>query len=231
MLYWPWSCCLCIAIGKAHSQSHTHTHTHTHNTHTHTHTHTHARAHSLTHAPISAARMIAVGHWWSTTIPKYVGTVSAEPSSGITWRRRELLSCGMVSLFAQLQLAVCSFALPGTIAIVILSLCSPLSFIVVPLRYCRGVHAIVYMVDAAAPDKMDSAKAELHALLQKDQLAGIPVLVLGNKNDLPNALEVGDPPTHPHTHTHTHTHTTLSSTHSLRHLPHSNRFISPTLVL
>ena len=59
-----------------------------------------------------------------------------------------------------------------------------------PCSYCRGVHAIVYMVDAAAPDKMDSAKAELHALLQKDQLAGIPVLVLGNKNDLPNALEV-----------------------------------------
>lgn len=26
--------------------------------------------------------------------------------------------------------------------------------------------------------------------LQKEQLAGIPVLVLGNKNDLPNALEV-----------------------------------------
>eukprot|EP00037_Helgoeca_nana_P031932 m.411307 g.411307 ORF g.411307 m.411307 type:complete len:186 (-) comp28625_c0_seq1:170-727(-) len=57
-------------------------------------------------------------------------------------------------------------------------------------RYCRGVHAIVYMIDAAAPDKMESAKAELHALLQKEQLAGIPVLVLGNKNDLPNALEV-----------------------------------------
>eukprot|EP00040_Diaphanoeca_grandis_P017904 m.94113 g.94113 ORF g.94113 m.94113 type:complete len:186 (-) comp26683_c0_seq1:59-616(-) len=57
-------------------------------------------------------------------------------------------------------------------------------------RYCRGVNAIVYMVDAAAPTKMDSAKQELHALLAKDQLQGIPVLVLGNKNDLPKALDV-----------------------------------------
>ena len=42
-------------------------------------------------------------------------------------------------------------------------------------RYCRGVNAIVYMVDAAAPDKMESAKQELHALLAKEQLASIPV--------------------------------------------------------
>ena len=48
--------------------------------------------------------------------------------------------------------------------------------------------AIVYMVDAADHEKMDAAKAELLQLLEKPQLAGIPVLVLGNKNDLPNAL-------------------------------------------
>lgn len=59
-------------------------------------------------------------------------------------------------------------------------------------RYCRGVSAIVYMVDAAdtKPDKLDSCKQELHALLAKEQLAGIPVLVLGNKNDLPTAMGV-----------------------------------------
>ena len=54
-------------------------------------------------------------------------------------------------------------------------------------RYCRGVTAIVYMVDSADHEKMDTAKTELHQLLEKPQLAGIPVLVLGNKNDLPNA--------------------------------------------
>eukprot|EP00051_Salpingoeca_urceolata_P027542 m.481963 g.481963 ORF g.481963 m.481963 type:complete len:184 (+) comp22394_c0_seq1:341-892(+) len=57
-------------------------------------------------------------------------------------------------------------------------------------RYCRGVNVIVYMVDAADTSKMEAAKEELHALLEKPALAGIPVLVLGNKNDLPNALKV-----------------------------------------
>jgi len=32
---------------------------------------------------------------------------------------------------------------------------------------------------------VDTAKSELHELLSKPTLAGIPLLVLGNKNDLP----------------------------------------------
>lgn len=46
------------------------------------------------------------------------------------------------------------------------------------------------MVDAADPEKFEAAEKEFHALLEKPQLQGIPVLVLGNKRDLPNALEV-----------------------------------------
>jgi len=37
---------------------------------------------------------------------------------------------------------------------------------------------------------MEGAKTELKNLLEKPQLAGIPILVLGNKNDLPGALSV-----------------------------------------
>ncbi|OON18357.1 ADP-ribosylation factor family protein, partial [Opisthorchis viverrini] len=69
-------------------------------------------------------------------------------------------------------------------------------------RYCRGVNAIMYaimsltsvalflsyMVDAADHDKLEASRNELHSLLDKPQLLGIPVLVLGNKKDLPNAL-------------------------------------------
>eukprot|EP01094_Clydonella_sp_ATCC50884_P021726 TRINITY_DN4846_c0_g1_i1.p2 TRINITY_DN4846_c0_g1~~TRINITY_DN4846_c0_g1_i1.p2 ORF type:complete len:206 (+),score=64.52 TRINITY_DN4846_c0_g1_i1:62-619(+) len=55
-------------------------------------------------------------------------------------------------------------------------------------RYCRGVNAIVYVVDAADEAKFDTARKELHDLLSKPPLAGIPLLVLGNKNDLPEAL-------------------------------------------
>lgn len=53
-------------------------------------------------------------------------------------------------------------------------------------RYCRGVQAILYMVDAADHEKLEASRNELHALLEKEQLSGIPVLVLGNKIDLPN---------------------------------------------
>ncbi|KAJ3338138.1 ADP-ribosylation factor-like protein 8B [Gonapodya sp. JEL0774] len=55
-------------------------------------------------------------------------------------------------------------------------------------RYCKGVNAIVFVLDATDPAKLPAARAELQALLQKPSLATIPVLVLGNKNDLPNAL-------------------------------------------
>ena len=48
------------------------------------------------------------------------------------------------------------------------------------------------MVDAADKSKLEAAKQELHALLEKPQLAGTPVLVLGNKCDLPGALEAND---------------------------------------
>merc|ERR1711976_854460 len=57
-------------------------------------------------------------------------------------------------------------------------------------RYCRGVNAIVYVVDAADPKKFDTARKELYDLLKKPPLEGIPLLVLGNKNDLPEAVEV-----------------------------------------
>ncbi|XP_035216446.1 ADP-ribosylation factor-like protein 8B [Stegodyphus dumicola] len=54
-------------------------------------------------------------------------------------------------------------------------------------RYCRGVNAIIYMVDAASTD-FNESKQELHELLLKPQLANIPLLVLGNKIDLPQAV-------------------------------------------
>jgi ADP-ribosylation factor-like protein 8 len=45
------------------------------------------------------------------------------------------------------------------------------------------------MVDAADPEKIEASRNELHNLLDKPQLTGIPVLVLGNKRDLPHALD------------------------------------------
>lgn len=55
-------------------------------------------------------------------------------------------------------------------------------------RYCRGVQAIVFVVDSADMDSLGPAQDELHALLEKPSLRGTPLLVLGNKNDLSGAL-------------------------------------------
>ena len=56
-------------------------------------------------------------------------------------------------------------------------------------RYCRGVTAVVYVLDAADKENFNLAKTELHALMQKPAVAGVPLLVLGNKSDLENAAD------------------------------------------
>lgn len=51
-------------------------------------------------------------------------------------------------------------------------------------RYCRRVDAIVFVVDASeGEESLTESKAELDELLAKTN--GVPLLVLGNKNDLP----------------------------------------------
>eukprot|EP01080_Neovahlkampfia_damariscottae_P010464 gene10464-2986_t len=55
-------------------------------------------------------------------------------------------------------------------------------------RYCRGVSAIVYVVDSSDPEGIKQAKEELFGLLDKQALQGTPLLVLGNKNDLKESL-------------------------------------------
>ncbi|KAK4524663.1 hypothetical protein GAYE_SCF05G2565 [Galdieria yellowstonensis] len=55
-------------------------------------------------------------------------------------------------------------------------------------RYCRGVHVIVFVLDAADKDRFSTAKLELLEILQRPSLASIPLLFLANKSDLPDAL-------------------------------------------
>ena len=45
------------------------------------------------------------------------------------------------------------------------------------------------MVDAADQEKIEASRNEFHNLLDKPQLASIPVLVLANKRDLPGAFD------------------------------------------
>ena len=47
-----------------------------------------------------------------------------------------------------------------------------------------------FVCDAADHTFISAAKTELFQLLEKPQLSDIPILVLGNKNDLEGALNV-----------------------------------------
>jgi ADP-ribosylation factor-like protein 8 len=55
-------------------------------------------------------------------------------------------------------------------------------------KYCRGSHGILFVVDAGDFAKIDVARVEFHQLMSWPSLEGIPVLVLGNKNDLDSSL-------------------------------------------
>lgn len=57
-------------------------------------------------------------------------------------------------------------------------------------RYCLGMQAIVFLVDSADSEHFSNAKKELHSLMNKPRLAGIPLLVLANKNDLDGAMQM-----------------------------------------
>jgi len=56
-------------------------------------------------------------------------------------------------------------------------------------KYCRTSSAIVFVIDSADIGTFDIAKVQLKQLLQWPSVEGVPLLVLGNKNDLQGALD------------------------------------------
>lgn len=66
-------------------------------------------------------------------------------------------------------------------------------------HYMANVHALVWVVDSNDRDRLSStdedyttSRSELHSLLSEELLADCPLLVLANKQDLPNALTVDE---------------------------------------
>lgn len=55
-------------------------------------------------------------------------------------------------------------------------------------KFCRDSDVIIFVVDSYDQTNIDLARAQLHELLANKSLAGIPLLALGNKNDLEGAL-------------------------------------------
>ncbi|XP_022076875.1 ADP-ribosylation factor-like 10 isoform X1 [Acanthochromis polyacanthus] len=58
------------------------------------------------------------------------------------------------------------------------------------MDYLRRTHVLVYVVDSSDRSRLPLAKAELHRLLGVEPQ--LPVVVLGNKQDKPNAVSVSE---------------------------------------
>jgi GTP-binding protein SAR1 len=55
-------------------------------------------------------------------------------------------------------------------------------------RYLTGMDGIVFLVDAADRQRFGEARGELARLLETEELATVPIVVLGNKIDAPGAV-------------------------------------------
>lgn len=55
-------------------------------------------------------------------------------------------------------------------------------------KYCRNADVIIFVVDSSDFGNIDTAKTQIHQLLSWPTLYGIPLLVLGNKNDIKGSL-------------------------------------------
>lgn len=57
--------------------------------------------------------------------------------------------------------------------------------------YYANTAAIIYVIDASDTERLDTAKAELLAMLSEEELKDSKLLVFANKQDLPGALNEG----------------------------------------
>ena len=47
---------------------------------------------------------------------------------------------------------------------------------------------MIFVVDSTDKERLEYSKQELEIMLQEEELKGVPVLVLANKQDLPGAM-------------------------------------------
>ena len=55
-------------------------------------------------------------------------------------------------------------------------------------NYYENTDALVYVIDSADRRRMEETGVELNSLLEEEKLAGVPVLIFANKQDLLNAM-------------------------------------------
>ncbi|PAA52955.1 hypothetical protein BOX15_Mlig010634g1 [Macrostomum lignano] len=55
-------------------------------------------------------------------------------------------------------------------------------------HYYVGTHSLVFVVDSTDRDRIDEARIELHRILEDREMRNAVVLIIANKQDLPNAM-------------------------------------------
>ncbi|XP_028554769.1 ADP-ribosylation factor-related protein 1 isoform X1 [Dendrobium catenatum] len=55
-------------------------------------------------------------------------------------------------------------------------------------KYYEEAHAVVFVIDASCPSSFEDSKSALEKVLRNDDLRGAPLLILANKQDLPEAV-------------------------------------------
>ncbi|XP_062587604.1 uncharacterized protein LOC134249252 [Saccostrea cucullata] len=55
-------------------------------------------------------------------------------------------------------------------------------------HYYQGSEGLVYVVDSNDRERIEESRKELFGILQDDDMNGVPVVIIANKQDLPNAI-------------------------------------------
>lgn len=58
--------------------------------------------------------------------------------------------------------------------------------------YFQGTDGLIYVVDSSDRDRIHDAKEELDKMLQEQEMENAVLLVLANKQDLPNAMTAAE---------------------------------------
>jgi ADP-ribosylation factor protein 1 len=54
--------------------------------------------------------------------------------------------------------------------------------------YYQNSNGLMFVVDSSDPSRIQEAREELHGILNDDSMRGVPVTIMANKADLPNAM-------------------------------------------
>uniref|UniRef100_A0A1I8ISZ4 ADP-ribosylation factor 6 n=1 Tax=Macrostomum lignano TaxID=282301 RepID=A0A1I8ISZ4_9PLAT len=55
-------------------------------------------------------------------------------------------------------------------------------------HYYTGTHGLIFVIDSSDRDRIDEARLELHKILEDREMRGAIVLIIANKQDLPDAM-------------------------------------------